>query len=98
MKTQQGGLVKSVQDITKAAMDRNNSRSSFEGYYDAVKFLCCPDCDCVTENDNCHEHWDCDKGKEPRLKDCEKRICDICDDVKQTFCCDPKEENEESAA
>ena len=28
----------------------------------------------------------------PRLKDCEDAICEICDDVKKTFCCEDKEE------
>ena len=92
MDTQQGSLVTSVQDITKAAMERNDARSNFEGYYDAVKFLCCPACDCVIENEN---DRDCEKGCEPRLKECEKEICGICDDVKQTFCCDPVERKED---
>lgn len=47
LKTLQDALVASVKEITKSAMDRNSQRSDFEGYYDAVRYLCCPPCDCV---------------------------------------------------
>ncbi len=85
----QDDLVSSVKSITQAAMGRNNARGEFEGYYDAVDFLCCPDCECVQENppentqDSQDDCYDCP----PRLKDCEERICEICDEVKTTFCC-----------
>ena len=46
----------------------------------------------LIENEN---DRDCEKGCEPRLKECEKEICGICDDVKQTFCCDPVERKED---
>jgi len=90
MKKQQEDLVKSVQEITKAAMDRNNARSDFEGYLDAVDFLCCPDCECIPKNDDTGQQKDCDDC-EPRLKDCEKCICNICEEVKKAFCCMPPE-------
>jgi hypothetical protein len=84
-------LVSSVKSITKAAMERNGQRANFEGYYDATDFLCCPSCDCVTtdggENQQRGNQNNCDDGCEPRLKDCEKEICRICDEVKETFCC-----------
>jgi hypothetical protein len=90
VKSSQVDIVKSVTDLTKAAMDRNSSRSDFEGYKDAVQFLCCPVCGCVKEpgNDNNEHEGDCGCKQEGRLKDCEKEICCICDDVKKTFCCD----------
>lgn len=81
-------LVKSVQDITKAAMDRNNARSDFEGFYDATEFLCCPSCDCVDKKMN--GGYQSDQGNNnciPTLKVCEKEICDICEEVQETFCC-----------
>ena len=90
----QGELVQSVKDLTKAAMDRNSTRSDFEGYKDAIEFLCCPICGCVKEKPD-HDHDkdkdddDCGCGKHgSRLKDCEKQICCICEDVKKTFCCE----------
>lgn len=75
----QDDLIKSVQEITKAAMDRNNARSNFEGYYDAAKYLCCPKCRCLDQPDS--------RICEPRLKDSEECICKICGEVKVTFCC-----------
>jgi hypothetical protein len=114
-------LVNSVKAITQAAVIRNAERAKFEGYYDAVEFLCCPVCECIKEEDEDHEHDDHhghhehrqdnhyhhhnkdrdndrrrdNKGCEecpPRLKDCEDAICEICDEVKNTFCCDDEEE------
>ncbi|MBO9632709.1 MAG: hypothetical protein J7578_06290 [Chitinophagaceae bacterium] len=96
LKNLQLDLVKSVQSITKSAMDRNSSRSEFEGYKDAIDYICCPKCKCLEECD-CHDNdnkekkdnrRDCDELSEPRLQDCEEEICKICDKVKQTFCCD----------
>lgn len=81
MKKLQEDVIKSVQEVTKAAVERNNERSTFEGYYDTVDFICCPDRDCKciqNQSENC----------EPHLKDCEKAICDICTDVKDTLCCE----------
>jgi len=85
-------LVKSVEEITKTAMARNNARAKFEGFYDAAKFLCCPKCGCLKPND--------DKPCDPRLKDSEKCICDICEEVKKAFCCDdsPKPKDPEKEA
>jgi len=86
----QDELVSSVRSITKAAIDRNTQRASFEGYYDTTAFVCCPDCACVpSDGDDSSDvrQKDGDEGCLPRLKHCEKEICDICDDVKTTFCC-----------
>jgi hypothetical protein len=91
MKKMQEELVKSVQEITKSAMERNNARSNFEGYYDATDFLCCPPCNCLKE---INENVLC----EPRLKQCQKDICDICEEVKETFCCEGKKEDEQDCA
>jgi hypothetical protein len=83
LKKLQEDLVKSVQEITKSAMDRNNARSKFEGYYDAAKWLCCPKCRCLKQPD--------DKLCEPRLKGSEECICEICGEVKVTFCCEEEQ-------
>lgn len=113
LKKLQDDLVKSVQEITKAAMERNNARSNFEGYADAVDFLCCPDCECIHEDTDKHNHGSTDQRQqnqkqnqsqgqphnhrdecdecEPRLKDCEQCICEICKEVKKAFCCDEPE-------
>ncbi|HVK49233.1 MAG TPA: hypothetical protein VM488_15340 [Pseudobacter sp.] len=104
MKKLQEDMVKSVQSITKAAMDRNSTRSEFEGYKDAVNFICCPkckcleDCDCNDEDDNNERkdnRRDCDELSEPRLGDCEEEICKICEEVKKTFCCDEDDPGED---
>lgn len=104
LKNLQLEMVKSVQSITRAAMDRNSSRSEFEGYKDAVNFICCPkckcleDCDCNDDDENNEKkdnRRDCDELSEPRLQECEEEICKICDEVKQTFCCDDSEPGED---
>lgn len=99
----QDDLVTSVKTITQVAVSRNSERAIFEGYYDATKFLCCPSCDCVSDDDHYHDHNHDRHGNDnndhenkecndeccpPRLKDCEEAICNICDQVKTTFCCD----------
>lgn len=77
LKKLQESLVKSVQDKAKAVATLYTSRSNFEALYDTTRYLCCPKCGCVSnEEDNC----------KPRLHDCECKICEICGDVKQTFC------------
>jgi hypothetical protein len=83
-------LVNSVKTITKAAIDRNTQRATFEGYYDTTEFLCCPPCPCVPTEGGENNEKDCREECDPRLKDCEKQICDICNDVKTTFCCTPE--------
>jgi len=89
-------LVSSVKLITQAAVVRNSERAKFEGYYDATDFLCCPECECIKEDDKDQDnHKNGRKGCEdcpPRLKDCEDAICEICDEVKKTFCCEDEEE------
>lgn len=82
IKDLQTGLVKSVEEITKAAMARNNARARFEGLFDAAKFLCCPKCGCLKPDDT--------RPCDPRLKPSEKCICDICEEVKKAFCCNDK--------
>ena len=99
----QDDLVNSVKTITQVAINRNSERAIFEGYYDATKFLCCPSCSCVPADDtttvgkpagdwntsNSTGNKECDDDCcPPRLKDCEQAICDICDQVKTTFCCE----------
>ncbi len=86
LKKMQEELVKSVQDTTKATVGLYNKRSDFEGLFKTVDFICCPDCGCVQTGDIC----------DPRLHQCECEICEICDDVKKTFCED-KEESRQTA-
>lgn len=87
----QSDLVDSVKNLTKAAMDRNSSRSTFEGYYDATDFLCCPtnDCNCITVNPDKEgtETNNCRDNCNPRLQNCGTEICEICTVVQDTFCC-----------
>lgn len=89
----QDDLVISVKSVTQAAMERNTQRANFEGYYDTTKFVCCPSCSCVppdeesNDNSNRQQTKDCNEECPPRLENCEQEICDICEDVKKTFCC-----------
>ena len=86
LKKLQEDLIKSVKTITQSVVERNNLRSNFEAYYDSVKFLCCPACGCVITGDDCNPN-ECD----PRLENCKECICNICKDVKKSFCCDTEE-------
>jgi hypothetical protein len=76
LKKLQEDLIKTIQENTKSAAGLYNKRSDLEGLLCTTKFICCPNCGCVVEDDNC----------KPRLEKCEKCICDICDEVKDTFC------------
>ena len=78
LKKIQEDLIKAVQEAARSANGLYNKRSDFEGLMCTTKFICCPKCDCVTEDDNC----------KPRLEKCKEEICDICDEVKETFCND----------
>lgn len=78
LKKMQEELVKAVQETTKATAGMYNKRSDFEGILKTVEYICCPECGCVRTDKIC----------DPRLHDCECDICDICDDVKKTFCRD----------
>lgn len=89
LKKIQEDLVKSVQETTKASSGRYSKRSDFEGSRRTIEYLCCPDCNCVEESeDPC----------KARLKKCECKICDICDDVQKTFCDEGCEEREQAEA
>ena len=79
LKKAQDELIKTVKETTKSAAGLYNKRSDLEALLCTTKFLCCPKCDCVDE----------DKGNcEPRLAKCKEDICDICEEVKDTFCTD----------
>lgn len=87
----QDDLVASVKSITQAAMDRNSTRSDFEGLKAAATFLCCPPCKCITVTPVSTDNTGKDNGKKecnPRLQACGSHICDICKEVQITFCCD----------
>ena len=105
--TLQADLVTSVKNITQTAVSRNFERATFEGYFDATMFLCCPCCPCLPEDEttpgtpataksyasttqgpNTQGTNDCPDDCPPRLKDCEEAICNICDQVKATYCCE----------
>lgn len=75
VKKVQDDLVKSEQDLAKSKATLYANRSAFASAFETAKFFCCPRCKCVVE-------VDCAS----RLHDCKEKICDICDQVKQTFC------------
>lgn len=90
LKKLQEAVITAAKEVTQANADRFNRRSDFEGIKDAVEFMCCPQCGCVKDNCKC----------EPRLDDCEEKICKICEDVvKEGFCKDedkkPQEDSEQ---
>ena len=89
LKKAQEDLVKTVQDYSKSKATLYWKRSVFEGVFEAVSFFCCPDCGCVEKDHKCEE----------RLKKCKEEICNICEEVKDTFCADvPKEEEPQKQA
>jgi len=78
LKKMQEDLVKAIQEFSKSKATLYWKRSEFEGLFETATFFCCPICGCVHKNNDC----------EPRLEKCKKDICDICDEVKDTFCSD----------
>lgn len=78
LKKIQEEFVKVVQETSKVSSALYSKRSDFEGLLCTTKFLCCPKCGCVKDESDC----------DPRLEKCKEEICDICDEVKQTFCTD----------
>jgi gas vesicle protein len=90
VKKDQEDLKKMQEDFGKAVLEYVKSkttvftkRSEFVGLLETTGYFCCPDCGCVQDDEEkCHK---C----EPRLKDCKEKICDICTDVKDTFCKEP---------
>ncbi len=75
VKNSQNDFVKATQDFAKSKAALYSKRSDFEGIFETVSFFCCPDCGCIE-----------DKKCEERLHNCKQKICDICDEVKDTFC------------
>jgi len=72
----QKDLVKALQDRTDCVIDVYNQRCDYDGLYRTTSELCCPKCGCVNEDaGNC----------EPRLKNCECKVCDICGKVRDAF-------------
>jgi hypothetical protein len=97
VKKDQEDVKKAQDDFGKAASEYVKSkttlytrRTEFVGLLDTVGHFCCPDCGCVQDDESrCHK---C----EPRLKECKEKICDICTDVKDTFCKEPETQNQEA--
>lgn len=87
LKNARNELIECVKESTKATVELYNDRSDFEGALETLEYLCCPVCDCVREDCTC----------EPRLQDCESEICEICEDVKTTFCRDEEEQEQAEA-
>lgn len=83
LKKVQEELVKVVQETTRSAGELYNKRSDYEGLMCTTKFLCCPKCGCVVEEGDC----------DARLEKCKEEICEICEEVNNTFC---KEEESNS--
>jgi hypothetical protein len=78
----QKDLVKALQDRTDCVFEVYNMRCDYDGIYRTTSELCCPKCSCVNE-----EAGNC----EPRLKDCECKVCEICGKVRDAFTLVPDE-------
>jgi hypothetical protein len=87
MKKMQEDLIKCLQETTKATASMYNKRSDFEGIMETLNYVCCPVCDCVQTNKIC----------DPRLPGCEDEICEICDEIKKTFCLTEESEQQKAA-
>lgn len=88
LKKAQDELLKAVQETTQSAGVLYNRRSDHDGLLCATKFICCAKCGCVED----------DKGNcEPRLTKCKEDICDICNEVKETFCTEGYDEGSSTA-
>ncbi|HLZ86744.1 MAG TPA: hypothetical protein VKQ52_05885 [Puia sp.] len=77
MATVQADLITSVQDCTKTGVDEYNKISLCHAAHFSVQFLCQPDCGCV-------KPWQ-ETAIEPRLEDCECRICRIGEVVRSVY-------------
>ena len=75
--TVQTDLSAAVQACTSAGVDKYTKNSISHAAHCTVQFLCCPDCECVRVLP-CDSH-------EPRLVDCECRICVIGEKVRSTY-------------
>jgi len=67
----------SLTDRTKAVAVLYNSRCDFEEIKDTVTDICCNECGCL-ENCGHEEHT------KPHLKNCEKKICEICGQINES--------------
>lgn len=76
VKRAQEEFVKTVQEFSKSKAILYTKRTEFSGAFETAATFCCPHCGCIEKDHEC----------EPRLGRCKERICDICEEVKETFC------------
>ncbi|HVU99500.1 MAG TPA: hypothetical protein VHE34_29970 [Puia sp.] len=76
--TLQADLITAMTDATVSGINKFTAISDCDAAYSTLEFFCKPWCDCVVprREDVC----------EPRLKKCECEICEICTEVKNTYC------------
>jgi len=76
--TLQTDLTTTLTDATVAGINRFTAVSDFDAACYTLDFLCHKQCECVEprKEGDCH----------PRLHDCECEICEICKEVKNTYC------------
>lgn len=75
--TAQTNLVTAAQDCTKAGVDNFNKISVCNGAHFTMEFLCVPQCGCALPLNPTEPI--------PRLRECECRICRICEVIKSTY-------------
>ncbi len=76
--TVQADLITTVTDTTVSGINKFTAISDCDAAYATLEFLCKPDCHCVERRDG----DEC----QPRLHKCECEICEICSEVKNTYC------------
>jgi hypothetical protein len=76
--TVQADLITTVTDTTVSGISKFTAISDCDAAYATLEFLCKPDCHCVERRDG----DEC----QPRLHKCECEICEICSEVKNTYC------------
>ena len=80
--TLQTDLTSALTDATVSGINRFTAVSDCDAAYYTLEFLCHKDCECVEPR----KEGEC----EPRLCDCEDEICEICKEVKNTYCDEKK--------
>jgi len=77
--TAQTDLVTAVHDATVSGITKFTATADCDADYATLEFLCKPDCHCCGPREGREPH-------NPRLHECECEICEICSDVKNTYC------------
>lgn len=90
----QKDLTDATTSLTDAGFALYASRRAVETADETKDYLCCPECKCLNDDDECGCH-DLDNHAD-RLKNCKCKICDICQEVTGIYCTtDPDQQDSE---